>query len=158
MLGKCKSCSSEYKYFDSQHSGTFCSRECTQDYRVKTLMESGKATKGTALTYLKRFIEYKCNDCGIDEHNHKPIVLQVDHIDGNNKNNRVENIRWLCPNCHSQTSTFGSKNVSEDGHRGRLKGLAYGWNREDKSTGTIAQLEALPKFCPYSSDGRATHL
>lgn len=37
------------------------------------------------------------------------LVLQVDHIDGNKFNNLVENLRFLCPNCHSQTSTFGNK-------------------------------------------------
>ena len=145
MIGKCKSCSKEYKYFDSQQSGTFCSRECTQNYRVKTIMESGTAGKGTAISYLKRFVEYVCSECRIKEHNHKPIVLQIDHIDGNNKNNKIENVRWLCPNCHSQTPTFGAKNVSKEGHKGRLKGLATGWNKKNKSTCTIAQLEALKK-------------
>lgn len=56
-------------------------------------------------------IEYKCCECGIcDSWNNKPISLQLDHINGINTDNRLENLRFLCPNCHSQTSTFGSKN------------------------------------------------
>jgi hypothetical protein len=40
----------------------------------------------------------------------KPLVLQLDHIDGDEANNLLENLRILCPNCHSQTPTYGSKN------------------------------------------------
>lgn len=39
----------------------------------------------------------------------KPLTLHVDHVDGDWSNNKIENLRFLCPNCHSQTSTFGSK-------------------------------------------------
>jgi hypothetical protein len=41
----------------------------------------------------------------------KPIVLELDHIDGNFNNNSSDNIRYLCPNCHSQTETSSGRNV-----------------------------------------------
>tara|TARA_R110000868_G_scaffold319286_10_gene580081 strand:- start:73 stop:636 length:564 start_codon:yes stop_codon:yes gene_type:complete len=41
----------------------------------------------------------------------KPITLQIDHINGINNDNRIENLRFLCPNCHTQTETYGSKNL-----------------------------------------------
>lgn len=51
-----------------------------------------------------------CNLCGNPgSHNGSELVLQLDHINGNNLDNRLENLRWLCPNCHSQTSTFSKK-------------------------------------------------
>lgn len=53
---------------------------------------------------------YKCSSCGIKEWQGKPIALQMDHINGINSDNRLENLRLLCPNCHSQTETWGNKN------------------------------------------------
>lgn len=52
-------------------------------------------------------IEYSCKICGIDTWLDLPLTLHVDHIDGDYTNNTVENLRYLCPNCHSQTKTFG---------------------------------------------------
>lgn len=40
-----------------------------------------------------------------------PLTLQLDHINGDNRDNRLENLRVLCPNCHSQTATWGGRNV-----------------------------------------------
>jgi 5-methylcytosine-specific restriction endonuclease McrA len=53
--------------------------------------------------------------CDITEHNGKPITLQIDHIDGDRENNTFENLRFICPNCHSQTETWGIGNISEEG-------------------------------------------
>jgi 5-methylcytosine-specific restriction endonuclease McrA len=68
-------------------------------------------------THLKRrilddkLIEYKCVDCSnIGEWNGKSITLQLDHINGINDDNRLENLRFMCPNCHSQTETYAGKN------------------------------------------------
>ncbi len=52
----------------------------------------------------------KCLHCKLDSWNDKPLVLELDHIDGNNKNNVRENLRCLCPNCHSQTDTWRGRN------------------------------------------------
>lgn len=56
-------------------------------------------------------LEYKCDECGIELWLDNPIVLELDHINGNNRDNRLENLRLLCPNCHSQTSNFRGKNI-----------------------------------------------
>lgn len=55
-------------------------------------------------------IPYKCAICGCTEWQGKTLSLELDHINGINNDNRLENLRFLCPNCHSQTSTYGSRN------------------------------------------------
>ncbi len=55
-------------------------------------------------------LEEKCGICGLEpEWNGKRLVLQLDHINGNRYDNRIHNLRLVCPNCHSQTKTFGQK-------------------------------------------------
>lgn len=64
---------------------------------------------------LKLGFEYKCSECPVtDTYNNKPISLQLDHINGVNNDNRLENLRFLCPNCHSQTETFSGKRLKID--------------------------------------------
>lgn len=57
--------------------------------------------------------ENKCEICGITEWMGKPLILQLDHINGNHSDNRLNNLRILCPNCHSQTETWGNKGEKE---------------------------------------------
>lgn len=54
----------------------------------------------------------KCENCGLDSWLDSKINCELDHIDGDRTNHRLDNLRILCPNCHSQTDTYRSKNRS----------------------------------------------
>lgn len=67
-----------------------------------------------------KLIEEKCAECDLGPvWNGKPITLQLDHVNGDSFDNRLENLRLLCPNCHTQTDNFGSKKDREGNHRSR---------------------------------------
>lgn len=57
-------------------------------------------------------LQYMCAICGISKWQENELVLELDHINGANTDNRLENLRLLCPNCHSQTNTYCGKNTA----------------------------------------------
>ena len=63
--------------------------------------------------YLKgNYTEYKCSICGMPPEWHgQSLTLILDHINGTNNDNRVENLRWVCPNCNQQLETTGYKKM-----------------------------------------------
>jgi hypothetical protein len=100
--------------------GPYKNRKVVQP-KVTTMdkVMSGKcSTRETIRKYIAKARGYKCEHCGVSEWNNKPITLIVDHIDGNAGNNDPTNIQLLCPNCNSQTSTFGGRNKG-NGRRSR---------------------------------------
>ncbi|NJO63606.1 MAG: HNH endonuclease [Richelia sp. RM2_1_2] len=79
--------------------------------RAAKRFEEGLVSERSALRkHIANRDGYFCAECGIEEYNNKPIMLQVDHMDGNASNNSPKNLRLLCPNCHSQQDNWGARN------------------------------------------------
>jgi hypothetical protein len=105
----------------------YCSGECWREDKFLSYISAwqagsldGSIKNGVSQTlkrYLIRKLEGKCSECQLDEWMGKPIVLEMEHIDGDSYNNHESNLTLLCPNCHSQTPTYKGKNVG--------KGRAY---------------------------------
>ena len=103
----------QHGFFNPNQSGKGTSKG--RQYQTEDIL-SGKHPQYSTNKLKKRLVKegilvYNCTSCGIgDEWNGNPIVLQLDHINGIHDDHRLENLRLLCPNCHSQTDTWCGRN------------------------------------------------
>lgn len=111
----------------------FCNNHCQKEYQYKEYIKNWKEGKVDGIrgeyqismyikTYLFKKYNNKCARCGWGEINTytNKIPLEIEHIDGNYKNNNEENLILLCPNCHSLTSTYKGANLNH-GRKTRKK-------------------------------------
>jgi hypothetical protein len=127
------------RYYDEGHSY----RECLKQFGIHSVAwsearKSGKIIIGSHRVSLETMLTEKstaqrktlksrlitagllkneCYKCGISEWLGKPLSLDLDHINGINDDNRLENLRILCPNCHSQTETYRGRNAKYNNHQ-----------------------------------------
>ena len=113
-MKNCKNCNEEIP-----NRNTFCNNICQNEYynniKIKSWLDGDNFTRkgGTSIpqwirNYLLNECNHKCTECGWSEINEYTlkVPLDIDHIDGDAYNNLKENLRVLCPNCHSLKKTF----------------------------------------------------
>ena len=102
------------------------------DMNIFTLCETPIAPS-ILINRLKQQRPWKCEKCGINEWMGNQIPLEIHHIDGNRLNNNLNNLQILCPNCHSQTNNWRSRNKK-------------GWCKTNPKVTDEQILEALKKY------------
>jgi len=123
VMKQCLNCGKEIPNINK-----YCSNKCQQEYQHNVYInrwlqgkESGCRGENNISSPLRKYLlketNNKCSMCGWGEMNlySGKIPLEIDHIDGNHKNNSPNNLRVLCPNCHSLTSTY--KRLNKNGTR-----------------------------------------
>lgn len=107
-----------------QVTAKYCSLQCQHTFQQNQFVDkrlNGEVTGGrsnglTVSAYIRSYLlkqaDYKCSECGWGKKNlvTGKCPLEIHHIDGNPVNNHIINLKVLCPNCHSLTSTYKSLN------------------------------------------------
>ena len=111
---KCKNCSliSKNKFCSSKCSSEYKHKEAYNDYLINNEKYcNGNYTPKNFKDFFLSEQNNKCTICDIEPiWQNRDLIFVIDHIDGDASNNKRQNIRMICPNCDSQTSTFKSKN------------------------------------------------
>ena len=124
----CTHCDKVFNFKGYSYNHKFCSLECScanqatkksdrYDQRYQKWLAGEDIGVKNPRSLIRKFLikrdGYRCACCGIDSWNGKDITLWTDHIDGNATNNHSSNFRLVCPNCDSQSETFGGKNYGK---------------------------------------------
>jgi len=100
----------------------FCGVKCQHDFQYKKYIrewlegtQNGMRGKAETSIHIKKYLietrGRKCETCKNTEWMSLPISITLHHVDGKFENNRPENLKLICPNCHAQTPNFGRKNT-----------------------------------------------
>jgi ribosomal protein L37AE/L43A len=122
MMTTCKNCGIIFTARKSSY-GIYCCNKCQQEYQTKLIVENwlngiksmygaGRQIRKPVRDWMIRKSDNKCSKCGWNELNEVTgkSPLEIDHIEGNWQNESSENLRVLCPNCHSLTATHKALN------------------------------------------------
>ena len=101
------------KSIRSETKSNYCGNGNHKYTPSEIFCKNSPATQKVLRTYIERYkpLIYECAFCGFDGEGWEgKIALELDHINGDNTDNRIENLRYLCPNCHASTETYRGRN------------------------------------------------
>lgn len=119
-----------------------------KDFSKITDLSNGERVKNRELKKMldAHNVKCECNICKISEWLGEPIVLDIDHIDENCTNNKLDNLQYLCPNCHRQkTIKFKSKKEPSSNKKSEIKDKCQCGNLKRKSAKTCINCFERPK-------------
>ena len=102
----------DYSHFTGQQWNKNPDNPVYRNKYLPNLCEHSSLSSSNAkdLVYRLGLKENKCEICEVSEWQGKVLICELHHINGDSTDNRIENLQVLCPNCHSQTDNFRSKN------------------------------------------------
>jgi len=114
----CKNCGK-----DIQNVKIYCDNGCQQDFQRKKSLEENKISSKSIKTFLIKEYGPSCMECGWSKENPftKTIPIELEHIDGNSENNELNNVKLLCPSCHSLTATYKGANMGKGRYKRRQR-------------------------------------
>lgn len=127
----CLCCGKENIIKGYSYTGKYCNNKCQATHRTAKWFEDNKLLFEQGLlkhrSAIKKFVKLRdgemCSICGqMPEYNNKPLVMIIDHIDGDASNNMPGNFRLVCPNCDSQLDTYKARNI---GNGRATKGMKW---------------------------------
>lgn len=112
--------------------------------------KDSKINQTTLREYYAKSAEYRCADCGIDEWQGKKIGLELHHVDGDHKNNLRENLKYLCPNCHSFTVNFKGKGIMQGHTKASEEDIIEAVKNSNNISETLIRLDLVPRGGNYT--------
>jgi len=118
----------------------------------KLLNGSYKGTNSSIKIILFEYfnLEKKCHNCGITKWKGVEIPLELDHINGDSTNNSIDNLRLLCPNCHSITPTWRGRNINTGKEKVSDKDLLTALQKSSNIRQALLEVGLAPKGGNYS--------
>lgn len=112
---KCLHCDIELNTSQNKYCGYDCQQKYQRERRLHTTGFENLSRETRKKILLTKYGN-KCSICNITDWQNKPLVMIMDHIDGDSNNNQESNLRLVCSNCDSQLPTYKSKNKGKGRH------------------------------------------
>lgn len=103
---------STYSWHAAKKRGAIVTRP--KEMPIDQLLSGSRRDRGHVKRRLLKagLLTEQCRQCGLTDWRERPLALELHHINGNGRDNRLQNLALLCPNCHSQTDSWGGRNSS----------------------------------------------